>query len=145
APPVDAVVAVLELDRDRHRERIRRRARRLLERGWKEEVRELLEAGYGEGDPPFTAVGYREVAAVVQGEMEEDEALERIFLDTWSYARRQRTWFRTQVDDDALRLDAARPTAELLDRLLQAWEKRGGDAGGRAAGSTTKAGRSRGG
>lgn len=145
APPVDAVVAVLELGRDRHRERIRRRARRLLEEGWKEEVEALLEAGYGEGDPPFSAVGYPEVAAVLRGEMEEDEALERIFLDTWSYARRQRTWFRTQVGDDALRLDAARPAAELVERLLQAWEERGGDAGEPAAGATTTAGRSRGG
>lgn len=145
APPLDAVVAVLELDRDRHRARIRRRARRLLEEGWKEEVEALMEAGYGADDPPFSAVGYRQVAAVVRGETEEEDALERIFLDTWKYARRQRTWFRTQVGDDALRLDAARPAPELVERLLQAWRERGGDTGGPAAGATTSTGRARGG
>lgn len=121
APPVEALVAVLEMDRDPLRDRIRARAERQLEAGWPEEVRRLQEAGYGEGDPPFTAVGYPEVAALLRGEMDREEVVERVVADTWQYARRQRTWFRHQVPEDALRLDATRPAGELVRRVAAAW------------------------
>lgn len=121
APPVRALVAVLEMEPEGHRRRIRARAGRQLREGWREEVRSLQEAGYGEGDPPFTALGYAEVAALLRGEMEEEEVVERIESDSWSYARRQRTWFRHQVPDDALRLDAGRPVDELVRSVTEAW------------------------
>lgn len=121
APPVDAVVAVLEMDRETLRDRIRARAERQLEEGWPEEVRRLREAGYGEGDPPFTAVGYSEVAALLRGEMEREEVVDRVVADSWRYVRRQRTWFRHQVPEDALRLDATRPADELVRRIAAAW------------------------
>lgn len=123
APPVEALVVVLELDREEHRARIRDRARRQMESGWAEEVRALREAGYGGDDPPFSALGYREVDRWLRGEMEREEALERIFLDTWSYARRQRTWFRNQLSGDALRLDAGRPREDLVARVAEAWRE----------------------
>lgn len=121
APPVDALVAVLAMDRDPHRDRIRRRIERQLEDGWPGEVRRLREADLGPGDPPFTAVGYREVAAMLDGEIGRQEAVDRIAARTWQYARRQRTWFRHQVPDDALRLDAGRPADELVRRIVEAW------------------------
>lgn len=121
APPVRALVAVLEMEPGGHRRRIRARTARQLREGWKEEVRSLQEEGYGEGDPPFTALGYAEVAALLRGEMEEEEVVDRIESDSWSYARRQRTWFRHQVPDDALRLDAGRPADELVRSVTEAW------------------------
>lgn len=123
APPVDAVVVVLELERTPHRSRIRARAERQLEEGWREEVRRLQAAGHGEGDPPFTALGYAEVAALLRGEMEAEEVVDRVVGESWSYARRQRTWFRHQVPEDAVRLDAARPTDELVREVTGAWRE----------------------
>ena len=128
APPVHALTVVLELDRERHRARIRRRAERSLTGGWIEEVRRLLEAGYGEGDPPFTALGYREAAAVLRGEMEVEEAVEAIVTGTWQYARRQRTWFRHQVSEPLMRLDAARPADELVRSVVERWRSEEGAA-----------------
>jgi tRNA dimethylallyltransferase len=116
-------VAVLEMARGPHRERIRGRIERQLEAGWPGEVRRLREAGLGPGDPPFTAVGYREVAAMLDGEIGREEAVDRIAARTWQYARRQRTWFRHQVPDDALRLDAGRPADELVRRIEEAWRR----------------------
>ena len=128
APPVRTLTAVTELDRERHRARIRRRAERSLIGGWVEEVRRLLEDGYGEGDPPFTALGYPEAAAVLRGEMDLEEAVEAIATQTWQYARRQRTWFRHQVSDPVLRLDAARPTDELVRSVVERWRSEEGAA-----------------
>lgn len=126
APPVAVLSVVLELDRDRHRERIRRRAERALAGGWIEEVRRLLEAGYGEGDPPFTALGYAEAVAVLRGETGIEEAAGAIAASTWQYARRQRTWFRHQLSEPVLRLDGDRPADELVRCVVERWRKEEG-------------------
>lgn len=126
APPLRALVAALGLPDRPHRERIRARVERLLAAGWKEEVRRLLEAGHGEGDASFTALGYPTVARLVRGEVGREEALDRIARETWRYARRQRTWFRNQLPEGTLRLDAREPTGQLADRVVSVWEARGG-------------------
>ena len=46
----------------------------MLERGWLDEVRGLLDAGYGPELPSFSSAGYREMAAHVAGEISLDEA-----------------------------------------------------------------------
>lgn len=128
APPVRTLTAVLELDRDPHRRRIRRRTERQIREGWIEEVRRLLEEGYDLGDAPFSALGYREVAAVLEGEVALEEAVGGIAARTWQYARRQRTWFRHQLDEPVLRLDAARVVDELVAEITQRWRAEGGTA-----------------
>ncbi len=71
--------------------RIRARAAEWLERGWVDEVRALVGAGYGDARA-MTSVGYREVAAYVRGELPEAELLDKIVQSTRVFARRQRTW-----------------------------------------------------
>lgn len=117
AEPVRARVFVLELPAGEHRERIRQRIRGMLDAGWKEEVTRLREAGYTDDDPAFSALGYRTVARMMRGEIEREAAIREIARETWAYARRQRTWFRHQVPDAAVRLDARRPTEQLADRV----------------------------
>lgn len=126
APPLPTLDVVLELDPGAHRERIRRRAGRLLREGWIEEVRRLLEAGHGLGDPPLSALGYAEAAAVLEGETSLEEATDRIAARTWQYARRQRTWFRHQLSGPVLRLDAARRTDELVRDVERRWRRERG-------------------
>lgn len=128
AAPVRALTAVLELAPDRHRERILARAERQLREGWVEEVRRLLEEGYDLDDPPFSALGYREVAAVLDGEATLEEAAGEIAARTWQYARRQRTWFRHQLSEPVLRLDAARPADDLVAEIAERWREEAGKA-----------------
>jgi tRNA dimethylallyltransferase len=124
APPLETLVVVLEAPADDLKRRIRERADRILGAGWRDEVRALREAGFDRGDRPFTALGYGEVAALVDGELDREEALEAIATATWQYARRQRTWFRHQVPEErTLRLDARRPVDELADRVETAWRR----------------------
>lgn len=124
APPLEALVVVLEAPADVLKRRIRTRAVRLLRSGWRGEVRELRRAGFRRGDRPFTALGYEEVAALMDGEIDEEQAVERIVTATWQYARRQRTWFRHQVPEArTLRLDARVPVDELASRAAGAWSR----------------------
>lgn len=124
AEPVAAMPVVLRLPGEEHRTRVRERAESTLESGWKDEVRALRAAGHDRGSPAFSSIGYGAVDDWLAGKVSREEALTRIVRDTWAYARRQRTWFRHQLPDGALRLDARRPAAELAGRVLAAWRER---------------------
>jgi tRNA dimethylallyltransferase len=82
----------LRPDRAQLHVRIRDRVRRMLEAGWGEEVRELLEAGVPVESNSFQAIGYREVAQWVLGQTSRQEAEEEIVKATRGLARRQATW-----------------------------------------------------
>ncbi len=79
-----------ELDR-----RIAERATRMLEAGWIDEVRALLEAGFGEARA-MRSVGYRQVAdALASGAPIDIPTLhDAVYRATRVFARRQRTWLR---------------------------------------------------
>jgi tRNA dimethylallyltransferase len=72
-------------------ERITARVRDWLARGWVDEVRSLLEAGYGDARA-MSSVGYAQVRAAVAGELPFDELETAIVRATRVFARRQRTW-----------------------------------------------------
>jgi tRNA dimethylallyltransferase len=122
ARPVPMLVYGLGLPPQLHRERIRRRVERLLDGGWLEEVRALQKAGVPPDAPALGAVGYREIAALLAGELERDAAAAEITRRTWRYARRQRTWLRHQLP--GLRwLDATLPIDQLAERVAREWAR----------------------
>ena len=112
---------VLELDRDTHRRRIADRTGRMLDAGWLEEAVALRDAGL-EDAPALNALGYRTVLELAAGRLTREEAIERINTETWAYARRQRTWFRHQLPEDSVRLDAGVTTRQLALRVLKDWQ-----------------------
>lgn len=121
------VVVLLDLPRDEMDRRIDERVAGMLERGLVEEVRALLAAGYVEDAPGLTGTGYREVAAHLRGEATLDQAVEEIRRNTRRYARRQLTWFRHQLPESTLRVDATAPVGEQADAALAAFERAGGE------------------
>lgn len=76
--------------------RIAHRTAQMMHNGWVEEVRRLREAGYGIEDPGFRAIGYRTVAALLDGDLATEEAERAIVVETMAYAKRQRTWLRSE-------------------------------------------------
>jgi tRNA dimethylallyltransferase len=94
-------------------ERIERRVRRMWDAGLVDEVRALAEAGLREGRTANRALGYRQVLAVLDGELTEREAFDRTVTGTRRFARRQGSWFERDgrvswVDwDDPARADRA--------------------------------------
>ncbi|MEJ2539752.1 MAG: tRNA (adenosine(37)-N6)-dimethylallyltransferase MiaA [Gemmatimonadota bacterium] len=120
-PGVPARVVLLELPRQELDRRIDARVGRMVERGLLDEVRSLLDRGYGPEDPGMSGTGYREMAAVLQGSLDLDEGLERMRLQTRQYARRQLTWFRNQLPDDVVRVDALLPLRDKARRIEDAW------------------------
>ena len=86
------------------------------------EVQGLLAAGVPATAPAFSAIGYRDTAALLGGAISEAEWKERILRDTRRYAKRQETWFRREPG--LVPVDATRPDlvdfAERLARPLLA-------------------------
>ena len=97
APPrPDAVSFVLDWDPAELRRRIALRCRKMLETGWIEEARSLLNSGLHDTPTAWQVLGYREIASYLAGRLKRSELEERIVTVTWQFARRQNTWFRTQ-------------------------------------------------
>ncbi|MDQ3937913.1 MAG: tRNA (adenosine(37)-N6)-dimethylallyltransferase MiaA [Chloroflexota bacterium] len=80
-----------------HESWITRRTRGQFEGGLLDEAADLLRR-YPPSAPAFSAVGYREAFAVLQGGLSREEAIERTITRTRQFARRQRTWFRAERD-----------------------------------------------
>ena len=94
APAVAARMLGLATARgDLHR-RIDERIERMLDEGWLDEVRELLDAGYGPELPSFSSAGYRDLAAHLRGEATLEAAIEAVRAATRRLAKAQAAWFR---------------------------------------------------
>jgi tRNA dimethylallyltransferase len=78
--------------------RIHARTDAMISGGWLNEVRGLLARGLAETAKPFEFIGYREMLAVLRGEMEIAAARAAIQQATRRYAKRQLTWFRKEAD-----------------------------------------------
>ena len=90
---------VLDLPRAQLYDRCDARFGLMVERGALDEVRAMEARGLDPSLPALKAVGYRELAAHLRGEMSLDEALDAARQETRRYAKRQLTWFRNQTPD----------------------------------------------
>jgi len=118
-PPLEADVLWVGLNLDRRKlyRRIDLRVEDMFRRGLVEEVRALLEMGYGPELPALKTVGYKEVFPYLQGRRSMEETIAQVKTDTHSYARRQLIWFRR---DPRIRwLDAEMETQDLV-RMISA-------------------------
>ena len=84
------------VEKDDGDSRIALRTATMMHNGWVDEVRRLIAEGYGPGDPGFRAIGYRTIASLVDGDLATEEAERAIVQETVAYAKRQRTWLRSE-------------------------------------------------
>ena len=78
-----------------HREWIANRARAQFDAGLVEEARVLRER-FDPGLPAFSAIGYHEAWALLDGKIDREAAIERDAARNVAFARRQATWFRAE-------------------------------------------------
>jgi len=87
-------VALTFSDRAELYARIDRRVDSMLARGLEEEVRGLLGMGVPPGSTAMQAIGYKEMAAAIRGELGMGDAVEKIKMESRRYAKRQLSWLR---------------------------------------------------
>lgn len=88
---------VLAPPREVLRERIAVRFETMLERGAIAEVEALLALRLDPDLPAMKAIGVRQIAAMLAGEIDRDEAIRLAVDATRQYAKRQMTWFRKRM------------------------------------------------
>ncbi|HID63583.1 MAG TPA: tRNA (adenosine(37)-N6)-dimethylallyltransferase MiaA [Anaerolineae bacterium] len=100
-PPYRVLQIGLTMERIALYQRIDQRVERMIERGLVEEVKGLVEQGYGYDLPAMSGLGYRQVGCYLRGEISLAEAIRLIKRDTRRFVRQQYNWFR--LDDDTIR------------------------------------------
>jgi tRNA dimethylallyltransferase len=104
----------LTADRTEHERRIAARARQQFDDGLVEEAVALRER-YDPGLPAFSAIGYHEAWAVADGVRTLDDAVATDAKRNIAFAKRQRTWFRSEPDITWLDATDADPFETALD------------------------------
>jgi len=79
--------------------RINRRVHDMINTGLINEVKALLDAGYSAGLNALNTVGYKEIIAFLNDEMDKETAISEIQKNTRRFAKRQMTWFRKFAPD----------------------------------------------
>ena len=93
---VPMLVASIQWEPKILRKRIQTRLNDMLAKGWVGEVQDLLANGVSADSVPMKSVGYREIASWLDFPTTDEELRSQIEKSTWTYARRQRTWFKKE-------------------------------------------------
>ena len=102
-PRYDALRIALDFeDRAQLYGRIDRRVDEMVAQGLFEEVSSLLNEGLSPDATSMQAIGYKEPAAFLRGEITREEVIELIKRESRRYAKRQLTWLRR--DDSLFRI-----------------------------------------
>lgn len=108
----------LQVAPDVHARWIATRARAQFEAGLIEEARTLRER-FDPTLPAFSAIGYREAWAVLDGELTLDAAIALDAARNVAFAKRQRTWFRAEPGIAWLDAGEGLPVAAAIDLARQ--------------------------
>ncbi|MBR2563997.1 MAG: tRNA (adenosine(37)-N6)-dimethylallyltransferase MiaA [Paenibacillus sp.] len=96
--PYDLLIVGLTMDRQKLYARVEERIDLMIEQGLVDEVKALLERGVSRGHISMQGLGYKEIAAYLQGEVSWEAAVEWLKRDTRRFAKRQLSWFRHMKD-----------------------------------------------
>jgi tRNA dimethylallyltransferase len=93
--------------------RVQLRVELMLQQGFLEEVRGLLEDGW-ESWPPLQSVGYKECVQFLKGELPRERLVPQIVEKTMQLSKKQKTWFKRDPEIHWLPTEDSYATAERL-------------------------------
>lgn len=117
--PFDVLGVGMDRPRPELYERIDRRCRRMMAEGLLDEVRGLLDMGYGPGLRSMQGVGYRQAALCLMDRLTPADALSSMQRATRHLAKRQLTWFRADRSLHWLHPDRVDDIGELCSAFLR--------------------------
>ncbi|NOS69086.1 MAG: tRNA (adenosine(37)-N6)-dimethylallyltransferase MiaA [Verrucomicrobia bacterium] len=98
--------------------RINRRVDAMFSLGLVDEVRHLLTRGLEKNPTAMQAIGYRQVVEHLRGERGLAETIELVKARTRQFAKRQMTWFRSQLNVVWIELEPVTNTDQILGQIL---------------------------
>lgn len=95
-PPFKKVKFGLLAEDDALKGRLEERFDTMVQNGWIDEVKEILLQKTPIGAPGLRAIGYHHLIGFCEGTTPFGSAKEEILTETWQYAKRQKTWMRSE-------------------------------------------------
>ncbi|MDD9267784.1 tRNA (adenosine(37)-N6)-dimethylallyltransferase MiaA [Paenibacillus sp. GCM10023248] len=96
--PYELCIIGLTMDRALLYKRIEERIDAMMQEGLVAEVQSILAAGCPKQAISMQALGYKEIVAYLEGELNYEEAVTLLKRDTRRFAKRQLSWFRHMKD-----------------------------------------------
>jgi tRNA dimethylallyltransferase len=116
--PFDALKIGLQMDRQKLYDRIDRRVDIMIAAGLLDEVKKLLGRGYTADLKSMQSIGYRHMAAFIDGSLPWDECVRILKRDTRRFAKRQFTWFGANHQIQWFEPDQLNEMLELVEGFL---------------------------
>jgi len=95
-PPFRQIKLGISQEPDDLYKNIESRTQTMIKMGWLEEIEQLRREGYVSEHPGFRAIGYRALWEYLDGKSSLEEAVASTNAATRQYAKRQRTWLRSE-------------------------------------------------
>jgi len=120
-PPEDQPARVVWLQPPRHwlHDRINKRIELMMEEGWLEETRQLLQSEPPPGRTARQALGYQELIQHLEGKLSLEKAVALMKISTRQFAKRQHTWFRNIEECTPLETTGAESPAALAEMIVK--------------------------
>lgn len=119
-PPYRILQVGLTMERATLYARADGRVEAMMAAGLEDEVRRLMEAGYGWELPAMSALGYAQFKPYFEGQATLEEIVAEVKRATHRFIRHQYNWFR--LDDPAIRwFNVAETTAEEIETAVSQW------------------------
>jgi len=96
--PFQTLKIGLEMEREALYRRVEKRVDEMIGKGLLEEVKGLMEMGYGPQLKPMQSLGYKQMVQFLSKKIEWTETVRQIKRDTRHYAKRQWTWFKADPE-----------------------------------------------
>lgn len=112
--PYEPLLIGLTADREMLYQRIDKRVDEMLAHGLIDEVEALLKEGVSRDAVSMQGLGYRQIAAFLQGECSLEDAVSLLKRDTRRFAKRQLTWFKRDERINWYNIDRYSDESELF-------------------------------
>jgi len=90
----------------------------MIERGFIQEVENLLKLGYDFNLPSMSGIGYRQIGQFLKGELTLEAATQKIKTETHRFIRHQYAWFRLS-DENIHWYDIGHTDDSAIEKALQ--------------------------
>ena len=97
----NALIIGLTMDRTELFRRIDSRIDKMIERGFVEETKKLMDMGYSFNLPSMSSIGYRQIGEFIKGMVSLEAATQQIKYESHRLVRQQYNWF--SLKDDRIR------------------------------------------
>ena len=118
--PFNVLKIGLNMNRDLLYDRINQRVDRMIDAGLLDEVKGLLNMGYGADLKSMQSIGYRHMVDFIQNRCSWNEALRTFKRDTRRYAKRQLTWFKADSEIKWSKPNQINDIRQMIKKFLQA-------------------------